>query len=61
MRKGIMAAASLAVVGLVGPAGAWVDRTVNPRGEQPYCPSEDACQVDYDGHSRSWTITEVTP
>lgn len=27
--------------------------------EQPYCPTEDSCQIDY--HDGKWHITEVTP
>lgn len=50
--QSFVAGALLATTVAVG----WV-RTHGP--EEPYCPTEDSCAVDYsDG---KWTVTEVTP
>jgi len=61
MSRRFWAAASVAVVGLVGPAGAWVGTRLDGEPRRPYCPSEDSCRPDYDGESNTWEIVEVTP
>lgn len=48
-------AAALAAAGFVG--GLYVDT----RHDDVYCPSEDACAVDYDGRLNQWVVTPATP
>jgi len=55
MRKFAFGLAAFAIAWCVFALGALVGHSI----DQPYCPTEDSCTVDY--HDGQWTITEVTP